>query len=179
MFWLPQDDTSVIVLKEVSAAFFANTEQQPSIDAIFSVDGDGETCLLYDLGNGQHLQLIRHAAPGDKALAALVPLGPDGFDRLESVGRLLAALHGRTVPPDTRLTRQQRARLRRMLQSFDGYRDGATQKEIAQVVFRIDPLGRDDWQASSVRHAIKSLLRDARAMTAGGYRTLLRHRRQA
>jgi hypothetical protein len=81
------------------------------------------------------------------------------------------------MPPDTRLTLQQRARLRRMLQSFDGYRDGATQQEIAQVVLRAGAFDRDDWQASSARHAIKSLLRDARAMIAGGYRMLLRHRR--
>jgi hypothetical protein len=66
-----------------------------------------------------------------------------------------------------------------MLQAFDGYRYGATQQEIAQVVLRITPLNRDDWQASSARHAIKSLLRDARAMIAGGYRTLLRHRRHS
>jgi hypothetical protein len=64
-----------------------------------------------------------------------------------------------------------------MLQCFDGYRDGATQREIAQVVFHIAGLDRQEWQDASARHAIKSLLRDARAMIAGGYRALLRHRR--
>jgi hypothetical protein len=39
-------------------------------------------------------------------------------------------------------------------------------------------LDRDEWQASSARHAIKSMLRDARAMIAGGYRGLLGHRRR-
>lgn len=65
-----------------------------------------------------------------------------------------------------------------MLQCFDGYRDGATQREIAQAMFHIGQLDRQEWQDASARHAIKSLLRDARAMIAGGYRTLLRHRRQ-
>lgn len=46
----------------------------------------------------------------------------------------LSALHGRAIPPDTRLTRQQRARLRRMLRAFDGHRAGATQQEIARVL---------------------------------------------
>ncbi|WP_082157096.1 DUF2285 domain-containing protein [Afipia felis] len=114
-----------------------------------------------------------------KPLGAFIPLGIEGFDRLESVARLLAALHGRAIPPDTRLTQQRRARLRRMLQAFDGHRAGATQQDIAQVIFRLGPLDRDDWQASSARHAIKSLLKDARAMIAGGYRALLRHRRQS
>ncbi|OZB11209.1 MAG: hypothetical protein B7X67_04890 [Rhizobiales bacterium 39-66-18] len=135
--------------------------------------------MLYDLGGGQRVQLVRdNTGRSDRPLAALVPLSLEGFDRLESVARLLASLHGRAIPPDTRLTRHQRARFRRMLQSFDGYRDGATQQEIAQIVFRTGVLDRDAWQASSARHAIKSLLRDARSMIAGGYRLLLRHRRQ-
>ncbi|MCO5081104.1 MAG: DUF2285 domain-containing protein [Rhizobiaceae bacterium] len=101
----------------------------------------------------------------------------EGLDRLEAVHRFLAAIHGRAIPPDTRLTRQQRARLRRMLQAFDGYRAGATRREIAQVIFNIDSVSRDEWQTSSVRQAVKTLIRDARAMIAGGYLKLLRHRR--
>ena len=85
----------------------------------------------------------------------------------------------RVVPPDTRLTLQQRARAQRMLQAFDGSRDGATQQDIAQVIFRTGHVNRDEWQASSARHAVMSLLRDARALIAGGYRKLLRHRRQS
>jgi hypothetical protein len=178
LVWLPQEDTSAIVLGEAPAVFSADVENYPTIEAAYSTDAEGDAFLLYDLGNGQSVQVVRPSvAPAGAALAAFVPLGIEGFDRLESIRRLLSVLHGRAVPPDTRLTRQQRARLRRMLQSFDGYRDGATQQEIAQVVFRLGPLDRDDWQASSARHAIKSLLRDARAMIAGGYRMLLRHRR--
>ncbi len=176
--WLTQEDTSAIVLGEAPAAFSASAEDYPTIDAAFSTAADGDAFLLYDLGNGQRVQVVRPGvAPAGAALAAFVPLGIEGFDRLESIRRFLSAVHARAIPPDTRLTLQQRTRLRRMLQSFDGYRDGATQQEIAQVVLRAGPFDRDDWQASSARHAIKSLLRDARAMIAGGYRTLLRHRR--
>lgn len=131
----------------------------------------------FALGDGQHLQILNCADDGDMIAVAVVPLGLDGFDRIEAIRRFLAALHGRVIPPDTRLTRQQRARLRRMLQAFDGHRAGATQQEIAQALLNIGHLDRDEWQASSARHAIKSLLRDARSMVAGGYRKLLRHRR--
>lgn len=180
VFWLPENDTSAIALVEPPAVLSANAEPQPIAGATVAMIDDGDPSLRYDLGGGQHLQLVRPAsASTDVTLGAFVPLGIEGFDRLEAIGRLLSALHGRAVPPDTRLTRQQRARSRRMLQAFDGHRAGATQQEIAQVVFRITLLKRDDWQASSARHAIKSLLRDARAMIAGGYRTLLRHRRQS
>lgn len=149
-------------------------EPLPKVDAAVSVIANGAACLLFDLGAGQHLQLI---LDGIAPTAAIIPLSLDGLDRLEAVHRLLAALHGRAIPPDTRLTRQQRARLRRMLQAFDGHRAGATGREIAQVVFRTGALDRSEWQTSSARHAVKTLIRDARAMIAGGYRKLLRHRR--
>lgn len=107
----------------------------------------------------------------------MVPIGLEGFDRVESIYRLLTALHGRAVPQDTRLTPQKRRRMRHMLQAFDGFRDGASQQEIARIIFRLPRMKRDDWQISSARHTVMALLRDAHAMVAGGYRTLLRHRR--
>ncbi|MGE0294229.1 MAG: DUF2285 domain-containing protein [Hyphomonadaceae bacterium] len=179
MFWSPRHDTSAVVLETAPAIFSAKTLGAPEIDDAFALRSEGDAAFLYDLGGGQRIQLINlNTQPAGGPVVALVPLGLEGFDRIESIGRLLAALHGRSIPPDTRLTHQQRGRLRRMLQCFDGHRDGATQQEIAQIVFRTGPLDRHDWQKSSARHAIKSLLRDARLMIAGGYRTLLRHRRQ-
>lgn len=152
------------------------TTESLSIRGIFPVIGEDDISCLYRLGNGQRLQIVDHSGQA-VAPVALIPLSLEGFDRLESVHRLLSALHGRAVRPDPRLTPQQRMRMRRMLQAFDGYRDGATQQEIARVVLRLAPLDRDAWQVSSARHAVKALLRDARAMIAGGYRRLLRHRR--
>lgn len=115
---------------------------------------------------------------GEAPLVAVVPLDPSGFDRLEAVNRLLASLHGRAIPRDTRLTWQQKARLRRVLQASDAAFDGATQKQIAEVLFRTGKLSRDEWQVASSRFAISSLLREAREMIAGGYRRLLRHHRR-
>ncbi|WP_279606682.1 MULTISPECIES: DUF2285 domain-containing protein [Alphaproteobacteria] len=176
IFWLPQDDTSVVVLTPAPILLTADDEDHPFFlnDAVRTAS-DG-VHALYDLANSQQLQILCLGAVTTEALAAVVPLGIGGFDRLEAVRRLLAALHGRVVPPETRLTRQQRARARRMLQAWDGARDGATQQEIAQVIFQIGDLDRDEWQASSARHAVMGLLRGARSMIAGGYRKLLRHR---
>lgn len=144
------------------------------IAQLFAEQGrEARTSLM----NGDVLQL---QFAGDTPLppVAVIPLDLDGFGRLEAVHRLLAALHGRAIPPDTRLTRQQRTRARRMLQAFDGVRDGATQQDIAQVLFRTGRVSRHEWQASASRHAVMGLLRDARAMIAGGYRKLLKHRRR-
>lgn len=148
----------------------------PTWRAHLAVD-DTDAEFRFALGNGQKLQILDCAVSGETIAVAVVPLGLDGFDRIEAVRRFLSALHGRAIPLDTRLTRQQRARLRRMLRAFDGYRAGATQQEIAQVILNTGRIDRDEWQASSARHAIKALLRDARTMVAGGYRKLLRHRR--
>lgn len=170
---------SVVVLTAAPEILDSPREFSPSIvRGVERTDGES-ACAFHDLGQGRRAQIaLPDGIPYGQPLAAVIPLGVDGLDRLEAVHRLLAALHGRAIPPDTRLTRQQRARLRRMLRAFDGSRDGATQQEIAQIIFNLGRLSRDEWQASSARHAVMSLLRGARTMIAGGYRKLLRHRRR-
>jgi len=177
VFWLPHEDTSVVVLADEPDVLTIEAESHSPLSNLSSIaDGQG-VHSLYDLDTFQKIQILRvDTAVRDAPLAAIVPLDITGFDRLEAVSRLLAVLHGRAIPPDTRLTRQQRARARRMLQAFDGAREGASQREIAQVIFHVGPISRDEWQASSTRYAVMSLLRDARALIAGGYRKLLRHR---
>lgn len=178
MFWLPQDDTSVIALVAEPDVLRARGKSAPLLVVNVSQSDEGIASAFHELGTGQRAQIaIYNDIPEGEPLAAVVPLGVEGFDRLEAIYRLLAAVHGRAVPPDKRLTRQQRARVHRMLRAFDGFRDGATQQEIAQVIFSLERLTRDEWQASSARHAVMSLLRGARAMIDGGYRKLLRHRR--
>lgn len=180
IFWLPEEDTSSVILTFAPPAFRSSSDVLSLLNGSDLVRADDGLHHLHDLANGQRLHLVfpPDAAPG-RPLAAVVPLSLDGFDRLEAVARLLASLHGRNVPPDTRLTPQQLARARRMLQAADGHRTGATQKEIAEVVLDTGRLTRDEWQASSARHAVMGLLRGARAMIAGGYRKLLRHRRRS
>ncbi|MFN8680225.1 DUF2285 domain-containing protein [Paracoccus sp. P2] len=166
-----------MVLTEAPSGLGGSIDDAPPTWRLdFSVKNPGME-FRFPLGNGQHLQVLDGALKGDAIAVAVVPLSLAGFDRIEAVQRFLSALHGRAIPPDTRLTRQQRERLRRMLRAFDGHRAGTTQQEIARVLLNTGRLDRDEWQASSARHAIKALLRDARSMVAGGYRKLLRHRR--
>ncbi|MBP9235242.1 MAG: DUF2285 domain-containing protein [Hyphomonadaceae bacterium] len=172
---MPQDDTSVVVLTTAPAVLVHPGDQPDRLERTSEkIDGQGAHAMVA-LRDGAQMQIL---AIGAEPIAAVVPLNREGFSRLDAVYRLLAAIHGRAVPPDTRITQQQRVRMRRMLRAFDGVRDGATQQDIAQTLFRTGRLDRDEWQASSARHAIKSMLRDARAMIAGGYRGLLGHRRR-
>ncbi len=128
------------------------------------------------LRNGERVHIVRSIEASEhETLAALIPLDHSGFGRVESVLRLLASLYDRAVPADTRITRQQRLRAKRMLRAFDGRRSGASQKSIASAIFRLDPMSRDEWQTAPARFATRSLIRDGLAMVAGGYRKLLRH----
>jgi hypothetical protein len=141
-------------------------------------DEDG-THFVFALENSA-VRLLRLAGvPPDLPLAALVPLDGDGFDRMAAIDRLLRALLGMAVPRDGRLTSQQKRRQRHMLQATDGRLNGATYREIAGVIFGVDRVASDPWKTSALRDATTALVRDGLAMIAGGYRTLLRHRRRS
>lgn len=79
---------------------------------------------------------------------------------------------------DKRLTRQKRLRAKRMLRAHDGRLAGALQREIAEVIFDLPRVSRDEWQSASERFKVMALLRDARLMVDGGYRTLFGLRRR-
>ncbi|WP_181366455.1 DUF2285 domain-containing protein [Albidovulum aquaemixtae] len=130
---------------------------------------------LFGPGRQVRLQLLQED-PDSNALVALVPLNQDGFARLNAIYRLLAQLHGRKIPADKRLTHQKRMRAKRMLQAYDGRVARASQREIAEVVFRLSRVSRDEWQSAPERFAVMALLRDARKMVDGGYHALLRSR---
>lgn len=119
------------------------------------------------------------AVDGAQPLAALVPIDAEGLDRAEAVTRLLKALHGRVVPQDARLTGQQLRRARHMLQAVDGRTDGASYREIAEILFGVRRVADQPWKTSALRDTVKDLVRDGLAMIQGGYRQLLRHRRRS
>ena len=127
---------------------------------------------ILDPGLQVRMQLLQED-PDSKALVAIVPLDQDGFARLDAVIRLLAQLHGRAIPADKRLTRQKRLRAKRMLRAYDGRLAGASQREIAEAIFRLSRVSRDEWQSAPERFAVMALLRGGREMVEGGYRRLL------
>jgi hypothetical protein len=108
----------------------------------------------------------------------LVPLGADGLDRIDAVTRLWRAVNGRKVPIDGRLTKQQRRRLRRMLQAVDGHAEGASYREIAEAIFGATRVADASWKTSALRDVTIDLVKDGLALIAGGYRALLRRRRR-
>ncbi|GLK63751.1 hypothetical protein GCM10017635_12220 [Paracoccus kondratievae] len=98
--------------------------------------------LLRGIGPDLHL-ITDVACKADDPLAVMIPLDRDGLDRLAALDRLLRHLNGYKVPPDRRITTQQRRRLKAMLRAADGREHGATQREIAEVVFGIERVAEE------------------------------------
>jgi len=145
--------------------------------AIARAAPDGRYLLF---GNGRDalpLMLAGETTP-DQPLAAVVPIDGRLPERLGALTRLWRAANHRPVPPDTRLTDQQRRRHRHMLQAVDGRLSGATYRDIAEVIFGSTRLAADAWKTSALRDTTIRLVRDGLAMIEGGYRDLLRHRRR-
>ncbi len=65
-----------------------------------------------------------------------------------------------------------------MLQATDGRMNGAPYRAIAGAIFGDDRVAVEHWKTSTLRVTTSTLVKDGMAMIAGGYRTLLRHRRQ-
>lgn len=140
-------------------------------------DEDGTSLTLGEGGARLHVMLLDNTR-SDGPMAALVPLDSTGLDRIEALVRLWQTLNGRAPQDDTRLTLQRRRRLRHMLQAIDGHLHGATYREIANTLYGATRVANDPWKTSALRDATIALVKDGRAMVAGGYRTLLRHRRR-
>ncbi len=179
MFWSAEADTSAVLLTHVPIILPAAGNLFAELRETAALSDDQGVHFLLE-ASGHTIRLVRLAGvPADTPLAALVPLDADGPDRIEAIDRLLRALQGRTIPDDRRLTPQQKRRHRHMLQATDGRMNGATYRDIAGVIFGVDRANSEPWKTSALRDATHALIKDGLAMIAGGYRTLLRHRRRS
>ena len=111
-------------------------------------------------------------------LSALIPLDNNTLGRIEALTRFYSAQLGRAIPSDTRLTSQQRRRLRYMIQAVDGRINAATYREIANTIYGASRVADMPWKTSPLRDSAIALVKDGIAMVDGGYRQLLRHRRR-
>jgi len=134
------------------------------------------------LSDGWH-HLRLDVAEGSLSVSGLVLINyaVAGLDtawrRLIAVRRFLDLVRNRRFsnalyPPDPRIDRWLA-----LLRVHDAMRDGASQREIGKVLFGEARVQREWYGPSdSLRSRIRRLVRDARAMAQGGYRTLLQRR---
>ncbi len=123
--------------------------------------------------------LFVHGTDPNVPLAVLVPLDVNTLARAESLIRFWRGRHGRRALPDTRMTPQQRRRLRLMMQAVDGRTNGASYREIAVAIYGASRVASDPWKTSPLRDSVIGLIEGGSAMVAGGYLNLLHHRRRS
>lgn len=134
--------------------------------------------LSYATGNGQiHVVVLGSLQPG-QPISVIIPLDASGLDRIEALTRLWRSLHGHKVPSETRITAQQRRRIKHMLRAVDGRINDAGYREIAEVIFGVERVASEPWKTSPLRDVVLDLVKDGFALIDGGYRKLLRHRRR-
>lgn len=144
----------------------------PLFRAVMRLD-DRESQLLFSDG-ARHLQLALSGADAldGPLLLSCTLSGIEEFTTKPILLSRLAMLHRhrrflKALYPDERRAR----RWAEMLRAFDGAEAGASQRDIAAVLFG-DRAAREDWE-DGYRARVQRLLRSARAMVAGGYRKLL------
>ncbi len=179
VFWAPEADPGTVILAALPPMPGLESVAPPDLDrGTARSSADGLSIIHGHGASTVRLFLTGDVAP-DHPVAALVPLGADGLDRIEAVTRLWRAFNNRPMSPDARLTAQQRRRLRHMLQAVDGRMDGASYRQIAHAIYGSSRVADSPWKTSALRDSTIDLVKDGFALIAGGYRKLLRHRRRS
>ncbi|WP_234801475.1 DUF2285 domain-containing protein [Xaviernesmea oryzae] len=141
-------------------------------------DGSEGRFARHRAGQSEIPLLLLPGAASELPLAALVPLGADARDRVDAIFRFQKALQGLPAP-DTRLTELRRWRIPRELRAADARAHGATYREIAEALHGPRRVAEEpDWDSSPLRTEAIELVARGRALIAGSYRKLFRHRRR-
>ncbi|RUU13612.1 DUF2285 domain-containing protein [Mesorhizobium sp. USDA-HM6] len=177
VLWSPLADPAVLVL--TPSPDFLSFEPSAGLAApIAHRDSPHGSHAIHDSGIATQILLL----PGGKAsrsLAALIPLDSQTLGRVEALVRFWRAYHKRPVPSDTRMTTQQRRRLRLMMRTADGRTNGASYRDIATAFYGTDRVASNPWKTSALRDTVIGLVKGGAAMIGGGYLQLLRHRRRS
>ena len=135
---------------------------------------DGWHAVLY-LRGVEHRVWLKEAPLVSAAYAVELPLDRDFEFRADAGRRLWRGLNGRPQgEPLHALPANRRRRLARALRALDARVDGATYREIAEVIFPTERISERDWRTSDLRNRIIRLARTGFALMRGGYRALLR-----
>jgi hypothetical protein len=177
VLWSPLADPAIVILTQ-SPDFLPLASTMTGMGSTPGRHSD-EGCHTIHQGDEAMQLLVLPDKVERKPLAALIPLDTDILSRLEALSRFWRTLQGGRVPPDTRLTAQQRRRLRLMMRAADGRGNGASYRDIAIAFYGSERVASNPWKTSALRDAAISLVEGGTALIGGGYLKLLRHRRRA
>ncbi|PKP72096.1 MAG: DUF2285 domain-containing protein [Alphaproteobacteria bacterium HGW-Alphaproteobacteria-5] len=179
VFWTPETDTSILHLGPAPTLAQTSPVVLGDLDAeLRQASTEGLHISLFTESGRLHLIALTGLGPR-QPIAAIIPIDAHSLDRIQALTRMWRRLHGLSVPQDTRMTAQQRRRLKNMLRAVDGRLNDAEYREIAEVIFGVERVSADPWKTSALRDVVLDLVKDGFAMINGGYRKLLRHRRRS
>jgi len=177
IFWSPAAVSSVLTLMP-APKLFSDLYHPELTDVQAAREGPEGTYTIYSADAPTQLLMFSDRLPR-KPLVAAVPIDAEFLSRIEALTRFWRVLNGRRLVADTRLTHQQRQRLRLMLQAIDGRMNGASYREIAVAIYGEGRVASDPWKTSPLRDSVIGLVESGSAAVAGGYLKLLRHRRRS
>lgn len=152
---------------------------QPPL-ATFEATRDGPEGRYVIYSAETPIQLVFYPSGKTHApLVALIPIDSETLTWVDVLTRFWRVVYGRRPLADKRLTRQQRRRLRLMLQAVDGRMNGASYRQIAIVIYGAERVASDPWKTSPLRDSVIGLVEGGFALVGGGYLELLRHRRRS
>ena len=135
---------------------------------------DGWHAVLH-LNGVEHRVWLKEAPVVAVSYAVELPLDRDFEFRADAGRRLWRGLNGRPQgEPLHALSANRRRRLALALRALDARMDGATYREIAEVLFPAERISERDWRTHDLRNRIIRLVRTGFALMHGGYRALLR-----
>ena len=176
VYWLPKADPAALVITRTPDLF--EPKIQLDIPVLLTQKSAGGLNAVSAFDDCMFNVVFTARSKPTDPCTALLPIDEDCLSRIETLTRFWRALHGRIVPADTRLTSQQRRRIRLMLQAFDGRANDATYREIADAIYGASRVAADAWKTSALRDSMIALVKDSKAMVEGEYLQLLKHRRR-
>ena len=135
---------------------------------------DGWHAVLY-LHGVEHRIWLKEAPIVASTYIIELPLDRDFEFRADAGRRLWRGLNGRPQgAPLHALSAHRRRRVALALRASDARMDGATYREIAEVLLPGYRIPERDWGTHEVRNRIIRLVKTGFALMQGGYRSLLR-----
>ncbi len=135
---------------------------------------DGWHAVLY-LHGVEHRIWLKEGPIVTATYTVELPLDRDFEFRADAGRRLWRGLNGRPQgAPSHALSAPRRRRIALALRASDARTDGATYREIAEVLLPAHRIPERDWGTHEVRDRIIRLVKTGFALVQGGYRALLR-----
>lgn len=123
----------------------------------------------------EHRVWLKDAPVVAASYAVELPLDRDFEFRAHAARRLWRSLNGRPPgPPLHVFSPHRRRRLALALRALDARVDGATYREIAEVLFGAGPVPERSWKTHDLRNRTIRLVQSGLSLMRGGYRALLR-----